>query len=363
MKILNKNDGIEIISYALLTISTCFFSHATLVDGPKEAISFEVIDNKYLISIILLMFSALLFYGFKPKEAFKEMIKCTLISSSTIIINLLHFNEAIKDDIISLISQISIQLVTLVYIKNVSKTVKLCGIKYGIAEAIGFMLIITPALYIKNFLIISIVIIVFFGLDFWVGYKFFLKYEQKTILFYDKNAEFINKKPRTSNRYIDEFLSKIVRNGRILDFGAGTGDDSKYFIEKGFRVDALDGSSEMCKIINEKIKNSKSKCITCKFTKFNTKEKYKGIWANYSLDHLRQYDIKRVIKKLYNALDDAGTLYCSFKKGKKDELIDGLYYNKEYSEKEVTKLFDSCDGEKEILSENDTIHFILRKQK
>ena len=35
---------------------------------------------------------------------------------------------------------------------------------------------------------------------------------------------------------------------RILDFGCGSGRDTKYFLEKGYQVAATDGSSELCKL-------------------------------------------------------------------------------------------------------------------
>lgn len=44
----------------------------------------------------------------------------------------------------------------------------------------------------------------------------------------------------------DKFL-KLLASKRILDFGCGSGRDTKYFVESGFDVAAIDGSEELCK--------------------------------------------------------------------------------------------------------------------
>ena len=49
----------------------------------------------------------------------------------------------------------------------------------------------------------------------------------------------------------DIFLSMISTGGKILDFGCGSGRDTKYFLDRGCRVDAIDGSLELCKAASE----------------------------------------------------------------------------------------------------------------
>lgn len=49
----------------------------------------------------------------------------------------------------------------------------------------------------------------------------------------------------------DRFLAKLPEDAYILDFGCGSGRDTKYFLENGYQVDAADGSEELCKIILE----------------------------------------------------------------------------------------------------------------
>lgn len=72
----------------------------------------------------------------------------------------------------------------------------------------------------------------------------------QTLLYYNENA----KKFTEGTLYVDfsytqnKFLSRLVDGAKILDFGCGSGRDTKYFLEKGYEVEAIDGSEELCKI-------------------------------------------------------------------------------------------------------------------
>ena len=72
----------------------------------------------------------------------------------------------------------------------------------------------------------------------------------KTIEYYNKNAESFTASTVavefTSTQ--DRFLELFPDGAFILDFGCGSGRDTKYFLSKGFRVDPIDGSAELCKI-------------------------------------------------------------------------------------------------------------------
>ena len=46
----------------------------------------------------------------------------------------------------------------------------------------------------------------------------------------------------------DRFLAQLPAGAKILDFGCGSGRDTKYFLERGFAVEATDGSAELCKL-------------------------------------------------------------------------------------------------------------------
>lgn len=72
----------------------------------------------------------------------------------------------------------------------------------------------------------------------------------KTLQYYNANA-----KSFTANTFFvdfsqiqQEFLITLPPGAYILDFGCGSGRDTKYFLEHGYKVDAIDGSLELCKL-------------------------------------------------------------------------------------------------------------------
>ena len=71
----------------------------------------------------------------------------------------------------------------------------------------------------------------------------------KTIYYYNKNANsFINNTVTIDFTATQMCFKSRLKNGAfILDFGCGSGRDTKYFLEHGYHVTAIDGSIELCK--------------------------------------------------------------------------------------------------------------------
>lgn len=136
----------------------------------------------------------------------------------------------------------------------------------------------------------------------------------KTINYYDTNAkEFVegtlNVDFKTTQ---DKFINKLPAKGYILDFGCGSGRDTKYFLAKDFNVDAIDGSIELCKIASE---YTNIKVNHMYFDELSIVNKYNGIWACSSILHLSLDDLVDVFKRMSKALKDEGIIYTSFKYG------------------------------------------------
>ena len=69
-----------------------------------------------------------------------------------------------------------------------------------------------------------------------------------TLGYYDNHAdEFYESTVNVEFTTMQErFLSKLKNGSYILDFGCGSGRDTKYFLEQGYNVEAIDGSAELC---------------------------------------------------------------------------------------------------------------------
>lgn len=67
-----------------------------------------------------------------------------------------------------------------------------------------------------------------------------MKYNS-TLGYYDENADEFYKST-VNVEFIavqNHFLSKLKNDSYILDFGCGSGRDTKYFLEQGYNVDAI----------------------------------------------------------------------------------------------------------------------------
>lgn len=67
-----------------------------------------------------------------------------------------------------------------------------------------------------------------------------------TIDYYNLNAKNFIENTQDVDMHLaqDRFLRLLDENAAILDFGCGSGRDTKYFLEKGYHVTATDGSAE-----------------------------------------------------------------------------------------------------------------------
>ena len=129
----------------------------------------------------------------------------------------------------------------------------------------------------------------------------------------------------TQNR----FSTLLPERGYILDFGCGSGRDTKYFLEQGFYVDATDGSEEMCHIASNYTGIQVRRLL---FEELDENKKYDGIWACSSILHLPKNELKAVFMKMFKALKDDGIIYTSFKYGDFEGERNGRYFT-DFTEK------------------------------
>lgn len=146
-----------------------------------------------------------------------------------------------------------------------------------------------------------------------------------TLEYYNRNTkEFIeNTRNVEMSETIQIFLQHLPPNAHILDFGCGSGRDVKYFLEKGYQVDAIDAVGELCK---EASLFTGIEVKRMDFMDLDVVEKYDGIWACASILHLSSKDLVAVLEKIATALKPRGVLYTSFKYGTFEGLRNGRYF-------------------------------------
>ena len=147
----------------------------------------------------------------------------------------------------------------------------------------------------------------------------------KTLKYYNENAQSFAS-GTVSVKFIevqDKFLEKLNPDAYILDFGCGAGRDTKYFLSRGYQVDAVDGSEQLCRIVSE---YTEIKVRQMLFQELDEKEKYDGIWACASILHLPKKQLREVLKNMYAALKSKGWIYTSFKYGEFEGERNGRYF-------------------------------------
>lgn len=151
-----------------------------------------------------------------------------------------------------------------------------------------------------------------------------MKYNN-TLGYYDNHAdEFCKSTVNVEFTATQEcFLSKLEKGSYILDFGCGSGRDTKYFLTQGYCVDAVDGSKELCKLASEYTGTAVRNMF---FQELSEEHKYDGIWACSSILHLPAEELAEVMRKMTAALKEHGIVYTSFKYGTFEGERNGRYF-------------------------------------
>ena len=132
----------------------------------------------------------------------------------------------------------------------------------------------------------------------------------------------------------ERFLVYLKPGARILDFGCGSGRDTKYFLDRGFETDAADGSEELVRIASE---YTGIEVRLMYFQDLDEKEAYDGIWACSSILHLAYRELEDVFIKMARALTSHGILYTSFKYCTAEGERNGRYFT-DMTEEKMDKL-------------------------
>ena len=138
--------------------------------------------------------------------------------------------------------------------------------------------------------------------------------KNSTLEYYDQNAEQFFKTTADVDftETQDRFLRYLEPGSRILDLGCGSGRDTRYFLEKGYQVDATDGSAEICRLASEYTGIQVKQML---FSELDAVSEYDGIWACASILHLPEEELRDVMHRIGTALKEDGVFYTSFKYG------------------------------------------------
>ena len=164
----------------------------------------------------------------------------------------------------------------------------------------------------------------------------------KTLTYYNTNAHrFTSDTLDVAFSTIqDSFLAQLPAGALILDFGCGSGRDSRYFLQKGYRVEACDGSEEMVKAATRNAGIPVKKML---FSELNEENRYDGLFACASILHVPSKDLPDIFTRMKKAVKKGGILYVSFKYGTFEGIRNGRYFT-DLTEESLQAILDEVGG-------------------
>ena len=147
-----------------------------------------------------------------------------------------------------------------------------------------------------------------------------------TLNYYQQNAEAFTRNTLAADMAATRtrFVAHLSPDALILDFGCGSGRDTKAFLAAGFRVEATDGSEELCASASAYTGIPVRHAL---FTDLDESNRYDGIWACASILHLPKTELAEVLNRIETALKPGGILYASFKYGTFEGMRNGRYFS------------------------------------
>ena len=135
-----------------------------------------------------------------------------------------------------------------------------------------------------------------------------------TLTYYNQNAAIFTASTIQAD-LTEQYMSlfRYLKPGAfILDLGCGSGRDSKFFLDHGYSVEAVDGSPELCKIASEYLGRPVRQLM---FQDLDYAEVFDAVWACASLLHVPKDALPSILIKINKALKSCGIFYASFKYG------------------------------------------------
>lgn len=128
--------------------------------------------------------------------------------------------------------------------------------------------------------------------------------------YYDQEAEIRNSSEKEEWKVHERtgFYNYIKSENKksILEIGAGTGNDSRFFMDCGLSVIAVDLSSEMVKLCREK--NIEAYELDY-YNISSLNKKFDCIWSMNSLLHVPKNDLLQVLNEINLVLNEKGLFY------------------------------------------------------
>jgi SAM-dependent methyltransferase len=144
------------------------------------------------------------------------------------------------------------------------------------------------------------------------------------------------------------FIERLPAGSRILDCGCGPGMDTERFSKLGYLVTAIDLSERFVGLTKNRVPAAVVRKMDMRSLDF-PEASFDGLWASFSLLHIRAGDIARTLAGFKSVLRSDGLFFTALHRGPKTEWvkrrISGMKwdtYVQEWVQAEIEEVIQSC---------------------
>jgi ubiquinone/menaquinone biosynthesis C-methylase UbiE len=168
---------------------------------------------------------------------------------------------------------------------------------------------------------------------------------------YDRGSRDYGDHFKTPHQFIEperqQFIQQLSAGSKILDCGCGPGMDAEKFSQLGYNVTAIDLSERFVSLTKERVQTATVKKMDMRHLEF-PQASFDGLWASFSLLHIRASDIEQTLSGFRTVLRPHGLLFAAVHRGPKTEwvktTISGMErdtYVQEWVQTEIEDVFRS----------------------
>lgn len=164
------------------------------------------------------------------------------------------------------------------------------------------------------------------------------EWSSATLAYYRENSSTYARDTLTNSNHLPQlqrFIDLLPFSAHVLDLGCGSGRDSRFLLDRGFRVTAVDASPEMAGLAHDYLGHP---VRIQRAENLREIRVYDGIWCCAGLVHIPKILMEQTIHGILRALKPGGTWYMSFKTGETEEADDSHRLFNNYSRPAMEQL-------------------------
>lgn len=117
-----------------------------------------------------------------------------------------------------------------------------------------------------------------------------------------------------------EFIRQLPPGSQILDCGCGPGMDTEKFFHLGYQVTALDLSERFVRLTKTRAPGATVRQMDMRFLDFPAAT-FDGLWASFSLLHIRAADVEQTFSGFKRVLRPAGLFFTAVHRGRTTQWV------------------------------------------